>query len=189
MAIGCAQSIELIDDDPLEHRAHTRAWCMVLGQPADPQVDVVDRSVQALQLRLDCHVRRDLIERTHPRQAVGRAHGVVVGQPVVTSALNVERCEVKAAGSGRAEEEVADVIDDQQVDLLSSSRGRSLEERVDIALVVRKRRIEDAGVEECGLQSDGSGRGRGSVVVQSCELTVEQAMAVPERCGCELIGH
>ena len=79
---------------------------MILGQSADPQVDGIDAAVN--RSNFACRpIARDLREARHPRQSIGDARGVVVGQTVIAAALDVERGQIEPAGAGRAEEEIA----------------------------------------------------------------------------------
>ena len=55
----------------------------------------------------------------------------IVGQAMISSALDVERGQIHPARTRRAEEEVADIIDKLQIDFLSLLGGAALEQRFD----------------------------------------------------------
>ena len=65
----------------------------------------------------------DLGKGFHFRETVGGAGGVVVGESVVAAALDIQGGEVESAGSGRAEEEVAQAADELGIDFLGLVRG------------------------------------------------------------------
>ena len=67
--IAVAESLELIGDDPGEGLAHAAAVDMLLGQAADPEIDLVDGAVNALQLRLHGGIAGDVGEGFRWRQA------------------------------------------------------------------------------------------------------------------------
>jgi hypothetical protein len=91
IAIAIAQSRELIDEDLLKRRPDIAAANVIFRKPADPQVDVVNAAVERLELGRHGRIGSDLAEGGDARQANGLARRVVIGQPVVASALDVER--------------------------------------------------------------------------------------------------
>ena len=148
---------------------------MILGQHADPHVDVVDRFVSRRQFVLDRDVVADVGERFDAFQAHRFAGGVVIGQPVVASALDVQGRQIEAARTGRAEQEVPHVVDQVRVDLLLGRRRQPLEDRVDAAVNDRRR------IEERVTQRDRTGFGDAAIVVQAGEFAGQRRVAVPER--------
>ena len=121
---------------------------MVFRQSTDPQIDVVHITVQRSQLLLECRVGSDLGERRDLGQAVRRSGGVVVGQAVVSSALNVEGGEVEPSLSRCPEQEVLEAADDLRVDLFGPVRGEVLQDGVDPGFA------DQCGIEERILEQD-----------------------------------
>src|SRR5262249_29075878 len=78
-AVPVPQARELVDQGGPDQRAGAAAGDVVLGQAADPQVDVVHVAVEVVELLLEAGVGGDLREAVHLRQAVRLADAVVVG--------------------------------------------------------------------------------------------------------------
>ena len=91
----------------------------VLGECADPQIDVVDVRVYGCQGGLDIRVGADFSKAHLRRQGQSLAAIVVAGQAVVASALDIHRSEVEAA-VGFVKEEITDFVDHQGIDVLRS---------------------------------------------------------------------
>ena len=97
-----------------------------------------------MQFLLDLDVAGDLREAGHGRQAVGDAHLVVGADAVVAGALDVAGHQVLAVVRQAAvgEEQIADVVDGQQVVGLGIAVGVALEDGVDVRRGVAGERID-----------------------------------------------
>src|SRR5215471_5643829 len=90
---------------------------MIFGQTADPQINVIDRTIQLLQLGLERRIGSDLGEALDLGQSVGGPYGIVIGQAVVAASLNVQAGQIESAAARRSEQEVAHAVDDGGIDL------------------------------------------------------------------------
>ena len=95
---------------PLKQRPNRRPRHVGLSEPTGPQINVVDSSVEVTQLVLRRHVGCDVRETRHAGQPVRRPNGVVIGNPVVTPTLDIERRQIEPALTGLPKQEVADLI-------------------------------------------------------------------------------
>ena len=152
---------------------------MGFREAADPGIDPVDAAVGELQRLLHTDVGRDLGERRQPRQAVGRTDRVVVGDAVVSSALDVERSEVEATLPRRSEEEIPHVVNDPRVDLLGPRTGEVLHDRIDADLRQRSR-VKESVAQQHGVADINAVR------VQEIDVFAEHAVADAERHGGKL---
>ena len=118
-AIAIAQAHELIAHDCDMRLPQACAGNMILRQHSNPSVDVVHGLVQILQCCSERRIGCDLGEIAQPLQSKVGAHGVVVAQAMVAAALNIQRAKIKSTGSWRAEQKIAQRINDLGVrDLL-----------------------------------------------------------------------
>ena len=116
--VAVAGAAELVGQDGREERADGGPGRAVLAQPAREHVDRVDRPVERFEVRPERRVVRDLGERGDPRQPEVGAGGVVVRKPQISAALDGHGREVHPAGTGGAEQEVPQLVDDAAVPLL-----------------------------------------------------------------------
>ena len=77
------------------------------------------------------HITGDIGEVVGRGESGLGANRIVVGKTVVSASLDVQRGEVKTAGPGRAEKEVAQVVDHLCVGFLGRFRGGSPEQNID----------------------------------------------------------
>jgi len=111
----------------LEHRedgfSDERARQVILREPADPEVDVVDRRVGRGQPGLHLWIGEDVREVERRGEPVVDARLVVAREAVVASPLEVERREIEPSLAGLSEQEVAHVVDHAMIDLLRALGG------------------------------------------------------------------
>src|SRR5437773_8267807 len=96
-AVAVAQPLELVGNNRAKRRPDAAAAKMVLGQSADPEIDVIDRAVERLQIGRQLAIGRDLAKARYLGQVIRGSHAVVVGQAIVAAALDVQARQVKPA--------------------------------------------------------------------------------------------
>ena len=96
---------------------------MIFGKHTDPSVDRVHITVGVSQATLDFGIGRDVSERFNGVQPHIDANLVVVRQTMISTALDVQGCEVKATCSRWPEQEVAHVVNKERVNFLSRLHG------------------------------------------------------------------
>ena len=170
-AIAIAEADELLAQDAVEHGADHGAGEVGFTEAADPAVDEIEGAVDLLHGLPDGGVGIDVAEFARGALAEGLADFGVAGQAVITAALHVEGGEIESAGAGRAEEEVADVIDDVAVEFLAGLTGEAAEEGVDAFL------LDVGGIEEGVGEGEVAGGGFRSVRVETQEGGGEEAVA------------
>src|SRR5690606_13331816 len=99
-SIAVHQPAELIDQDDVEQLPDHRAGGVLFGESADPEIDLIDISVDRQELRLDLRIEEAAAEigRGQPE---GHAGVVVASEAVIASALDVERREILAERRAR----------------------------------------------------------------------------------------
>ena len=180
-AVAVAQPLELVGEDRADQRAGAAAGDVVLGQGADPEVDVVDAAVKRLRAWPARPVGRDLREARHPRQAVGGPDGVVVGQAVVAAALDVEAARSRPPAPGGPKRKLRTL----STTLVSTSEDGSEARYLRIGSMPSAGR--SAGLKNASLSGDLVGD-RQAVVVEELDVVAEQAVAEAEGGGRELVG-
>jgi hypothetical protein len=124
--VAVAQALELPGDDGREGGPDEGPRREVLGQPAGPQVDLVDGPERRPQGVGGGRVAGDLVElriRLQPQRSAGL---VERAQAQVPAALDVDRGEVQAHGG--VEQEVAQILDDARVHRLRQVGGEVAQE-------------------------------------------------------------
>ena len=101
-SVSVAQSSELVAQDLMRGWPHRGALHVVFGHHADPGIDLTDLLVGGSELIGLLRVAADLTEVGNLTQTDLFAQRGEVGQPVISSSLNIEGGEVEPTRSGAA---------------------------------------------------------------------------------------
>ncbi len=118
----------------MEQLADDGACNVIFRQASHPKIDVVDVCVRGSKTVLNVHVARDCGEARARGQADGLTAVVVALHSVIATALNVERTEVETSAAWRTEEEIAQTVDNERIDLLCALGRQATQDRLDATL-------------------------------------------------------
>ena len=111
---------------------------MVLREPANPRIDIIDAAVDLLKHCLQPGVAGDFRKTCIPCQTEGLAAGIVVSEPVIAAALNIQGRQVEQMALllfELAEQQRPKALHDVGVNLLHRAKRQARQEGFDAAFI------------------------------------------------------